>query len=71
MSVPVFASKPACTMAEFAFDVPAHTSSSASSTRKRPSRRLSSRAMEHPLTPAPITSASYIVVPSIGPSVSQ
>ena len=56
--VPVAASKPACTIAELAFEVPQQTSSSASSTHALRRRRESSRAIAHPQTPAPMTMTS-------------
>ncbi len=59
--VPGSASNPAWTMAEFALLVPSHTSPARSSTRNRPSRRESSRAMALPVTPAPIITASYLI----------
>ena len=58
MCEPVGASKPAWTMAEFAFEVPQQTSSSASMTQALTSRRESSRAMEQPETPAPTMATS-------------
>ena len=58
MSVPGWASKPAWTMAELARDVPQQTSSSASRTHARTSRRESSRAIAQPETPAPMMATS-------------
>lgn len=56
--LPGRASKPAWTMAEFALEVPVHTSSPASSTPARSVYFVSSMAVAQPVTPAPTTSTS-------------
>ena len=58
MRLPVWASNPAWTIAEFALEVPQQTSSSRSTTQAETWRRESSRAMAQPLTPAPTTTTS-------------
>ena len=66
MSEPGRASKPAWTMAEFALDVPVHTSSPASITAARSEYLPSSIAVAQPTTPAPTTRTSYcIAFPSL------